>query len=115
VKYSCADGDKGDNKEHQDFFTKWCDIFKREDLTQAITFVSRSERIPVGDFLYPETNFCNKINNHPIILSPDSLANAVTIGELQTLLKLGKAVSNNCMICNSSPWISVSNVCKMRI
>jgi hypothetical protein len=94
VKYKCADGDKGHNKAHEEFFNQWYALLKSDGLQAVIDFVCNATNIPVSDFLHLLKNFCNKIKNHAVVLSPDSLANIVTCEELQNILELGRVLTD---------------------
>jgi hypothetical protein len=94
VKYYCADGDRGYNTEHLKYFEEWYRLYHSGGLEAALRYLAESEPIPVGDFLQLWKNFCNKVKNHPVVLSPDSLATILTVEELQALLKLQKELTD---------------------
>jgi hypothetical protein len=94
VKYKCADGDRGHNEAHVDFFDRWYSIWENQGLEAALGFVSQAMYVPVGDFLHLWKNFCNKVKNHPVVISPDSLAQMVTNEGLQSLLGLGRVLTD---------------------
>jgi hypothetical protein len=48
----------------------------------------------VSGFLHLFQNYCNKAKNHPVVLPPDLFANAVTCDDLQTLLRLGRVLTD---------------------
>jgi hypothetical protein len=54
--------------------------------------------IPVGDFLHLWKNYCSRVKNHPVTLSPDSIHNAVNGDDLESLLKLGAALQDKSSI-----------------
>jgi hypothetical protein len=94
VKYQCADGDKGHNAAHADFFNQWYSMWENQGLAVALRFVSETNGIPVGDFLHLWKNYCNKVKNHPVVVCPDSLANMVPCDALQALLGLGRVLTD---------------------
>jgi hypothetical protein len=97
VKYKSADGDKGHNEAHAEFFHEWYPLFEAggdQGLKAAIDYVAKATNVPVGDPLHMWKNWCNKVKNHPVVLCPDSLANAVRCEDLQALLRLGKVLTD---------------------
>jgi hypothetical protein len=94
VKYKCADGNKGYNEAHRKIFNDWCPLLETGGLGAALRFVSQSAKVPIRDFLHLCKNYCNKAKNHPVVLSPDSFANVVTCDDLQTVLRLGRVLTD---------------------
>jgi hypothetical protein len=94
VKYKCADGDKRHNEARRKNFNDWCPLLETGRLEAALRFVSQSAKIQVSDFLHLFKNYGNKAKNHAVVLSHDSFANAVTCDDLQTLLRLGRVLTD---------------------
>jgi hypothetical protein len=98
VKFICADGDAGYNARHKDFFAAWYGILIEQGLLAAIEFAGQSEFIPVLDYLHLWKSYCNKIKNHPVTLSPDSLEAALNAVDLEGILHLGAALRDKSAI-----------------
>jgi hypothetical protein len=63
VKYDWADEDKGHNQGHKTFSTNGMALCKKQDLNEALAFVSQSNNILGGDFLHHWSHFYNKMTN----------------------------------------------------
>jgi hypothetical protein len=98
VKFFCSDGDGGYNEKHKVFFARWIDAFFHNGLDAALAIARSTPMIPVGDFLHLWKNYCSRIKNHPVTLSPDSVNNAVNGEDLESLLKLGAALQDKSSI-----------------
>jgi hypothetical protein len=98
VKFFCSDGDGGYNQKHKTFFASWIDAFFHRGLDAALAIARSTPMIPVGDFLHLWKNYCSRVKNHPVTLSPDSVQNAVKGDDLESLLKLGAALQDKSSI-----------------
>jgi hypothetical protein len=71
------------------FVAQWYPIFLEAGLIAAIEHVSMRKRLLVGDFSHIWKLFCNYVENHCAILSPDSLEQfSATSEEFNKLLNL---------------------------
>jgi hypothetical protein len=99
VKYLCTDGDAGYNEYHRQFFAEWYPRFLDGGLPAVIAYISQHTKLPLGDFLHLWKLFCNRVKNHSVTLSPESLANfALSAESLETLLKLGDTLRDRSSI-----------------
>jgi hypothetical protein len=95
VKFECSDGDAGHNQSHRAFFNGWYPHFLDHGFSGALEYAAGCETpIPVGDFLHLLKTFLNKVKNHLIVMSPDCLATAVSVVDLESVLKLGRPLSD---------------------
>jgi hypothetical protein len=94
VKFECSDGDAGHNQSHRDFFREWYPHFIEKGLEGALDYAGGRDNIPVGDFLHLVKTFLNKVKNHMVVMSPDCLQTAVDVKDLESLLHLGRALSD---------------------
>jgi hypothetical protein len=98
VRFFCSDGDGGYNHKRREFFSRWIDVYLHQGLGPALAIIRSMPMIPIGDFLHLWKNYCNRVKNHPVTLSPDSVQNAVNGDDLESLLKLGAALQDKSLI-----------------
>jgi hypothetical protein len=98
VRFFCSDGDGGYNYKHREFFSRWITAYIHQGLEPALAIIRSMPMIPVGDFLHLWKNYCSRVKNHPVTLSPDSVQNAVNGDDLESLLKLGAALQDKSSI-----------------
>jgi hypothetical protein len=94
VKFECSDGDAGHNQSHRDFFGEWYQHFLDNGLTGALEYAAGRDAIPAGDFLHLLKTFLNKVKNHLVVMSPDCLETSISVTDLESLLHLGRALSD---------------------
>jgi hypothetical protein len=94
VKFECSDGDAGHNQSHRAFFSEWYPHFLDNGLKGALDYAAGRDAIPAGDFLHLLKTFLNKVKNHLIVMSPDCLQTAVSVADLESLLHLGRPLSD---------------------
>jgi hypothetical protein len=98
VRYVCSDGDSGSNKQHNKFFKEWHSARLSHRLPSALDIVDLTRKIPVSDFLYLWKNFCNKVKNHPVAISPEIPDDVLTCQNRESLLNFGNALSDKSSI-----------------
>jgi hypothetical protein len=94
VKFECTDGDAGHNQSHRVFFSQWYGQFLEKGSTGTFDFAAGGDAIPVGDFLHLLKTFLKKVKNHLVVMSPDCLETPVSVADLESVLHLGRALSD---------------------
>jgi hypothetical protein len=94
VKYLCTDGDSCHNRRHLGHFQQWHPVLIEVGLSSILFALADDVRIPVGDCLHIWKTDCNKVKNHPVTLLPGSAEAPIRVNDLQSILQLGQALSD---------------------
>jgi hypothetical protein len=94
VKCFCADGDSRHHRRHLEYFHQWHSILIARGLSSRLHGLADDIRIPVRDCLHIRKTYCNKIKNHPGTLIPRSADAAIRVDDVQSLLQLQPALSD---------------------